>query len=96
MSAVKVSIQKITKSSTQSGRANSKKWSVKINNPGKRYLDPLMGWTSSADTTQQISMQFNDLDSAIRYVKSNYKNYEITMPNEKIITPKSYADNFLD
>lgn len=93
---IKAVVYKPTKNAMQSGKRNTKNWIVEISNPGSRYVENLMGWTASTDTTQQIKLHFQTMEDAIRYVKSNFKDFEIRLPNMSIITPKSYSENFLD
>ena len=54
----------------------------------------LMGWNGSGDTQKQIKLQFDTVDSAIAYAKKNNLNYIVEYPKQRIIKPKSYADNF--
>lgn len=92
----KAIIYKPAKTAMQSGKKNTKEWVVEIENPGSRYIDNLMGWTGSKDTSQQIKLKFPSMEDAIRYVKNNYSDFEIKIPNSPVIIPKNYADNFLD
>lgn len=41
-----------------------------------------------------MTMDFASKEDAIRYCETNNLNYEVIEPNERIIKPKSYAENF--
>jgi len=92
----KAVVYKPAKSAMQSGKNNSKNWLLEVDNQGGRYIDSLMGWTGSINTATQIKLKFPTMEDALRYVKKNYTDYEVRLPNSHLITPKNYADNFLD
>jgi hypothetical protein len=61
---------------------------------GGRFLEPLMGWTSSIDSLQQLNLTFDTLEEARRYAEAQGWEYEICSPHEAPVVPKSYASNF--
>ena len=77
----------------QSGMGKSNKWVLEFetDNPSK---NPLMGWESSDDTYTELRLEFSTKELAIEYAKKNNIDFEIIEPNKRIITLKSYADNF--
>jgi hypothetical protein len=87
-------IYRPAKTAMQSGRANTKVWILDFEPGAKRTRDPLMGWTSSADTRQQVRMRFESKEAAIAYCDRHGLEYVVREPHERKITPKSYADNF--
>jgi len=83
-----------SKTATQSGRNNSKKWVLEFIKDNSNN-DHLMNWESSKDTQSQVKLYFDDKDSAINYAKKNNIDFDLieSKKSKKII--KSYADNFL-
>ena len=57
-----------SKTATQSGRNNSKKWVLEFIKDNSNY-DHLMNWESTTDTQSQVKLYFDDKDSAINYAK---------------------------
>ena len=90
---MKVRILKPTKSAMQSGQANSKEW-VLESEPSPKEIDPLMGWTSSRDTMQQVQIWFPTLEEAKAHAERNGWQYTIELPRTRAVRPKAYADNF--
>ena len=87
-------ITKPSKTVMQSGQARSKDWLLEHEQTSAREIDPLMGWTSSGDTQQQVRLRFETKEEAIAYAERNGLPYSVTEPTEKIVSTKSYADNF--
>jgi hypothetical protein len=82
------------RSAMQSGKARTKKWLLEFEPEQPRDIDPLMGWTSSSDMRQQISLDFDTREEAVNYAKSRgipYQLFEPHMPAPKV---KSYSENF--
>jgi len=90
---MKVRILKPTKSAMQSGQANTKEW-VLESEPAPKEIDPLMGWTSSRDTMQQVQIWFPTLEEAKAHAERNGWQYTIELPCIRAVRPKAYADNF--
>lgn len=90
---MKVRILKPAKSAMQSGQANSKEW-VLESEPSPKEIDPLMGWTSSRDTMQQVQIWFPTLEEAKAHAERNGWQYTIEQPSIRAVRPKAYADNF--
>lgn len=87
-------ITKPSKTAMQSGQARSKDWLLEHEQTSAREIDPLMGWTSSGDTQQQVRLRFETKEEAIAYAERNGLPYSVTEPTEKTVSTKSYADNF--
>src|SRR5918997_1135706 len=54
-----VRIFKQPKNAMQSGMARAKLWTLVFEDDSPREIEPLMGWTSSGDTRQQIRLFFD-------------------------------------
>jgi len=90
---MKVRILKPAKTAMQSGTANTKDWLLE-SEPTPKILDPLMGWTGSRDTTQQLQLWFPTLDEAKAHAERNGWQYTVETPHQRAVRPKAYADNF--
>lgn len=87
-------IYKPAKSAMQSGKARTRGWVLDFEPAEPRQVEPLMGWTSSGDTRQQVRLRFPTRDEAIAYCERHgipYQVFEARPPARRII---SYADNF--
>ncbi len=78
----------------QSGRANTRKWVLEFEPAAAKIIDPLMGWTGSADTREQVHMTFDSRDEAVAFAKKNGLAFRVEEPKTQRIRPKNYADNF--
>ena len=79
----------------QSGRAGSKRWRLEYDAEQAREIDPLMGWTSSADMPQQVSLSFESRDHAVAFAEDRGMPYRVEEPQVRTVRPKAYSDNFL-
>jgi len=92
--STKVRIYRPAKSAMQSGHANTRQWLVETIPTAGKQIDPLMGWTGSADTDTQVKLRFESRDDAIAYAVRNDFPYEVEEPKKRIVQFKNYADNF--
>ena len=90
-----VRIYKPARNAMQSGKAKSDNWVLEFEASAPRTVDPLMGWTSSADTRQQVRLTFDTREEAIAYCEREGLAYHVlpVNPVAKVIK-KSYSDNF--
>lgn len=87
-------IYRPARNAMQSGKARSRNWVLEYEPEAPRGIEPLMGWTSSADMKQQLRLAFESREAAIAYAERNgivYRLDEVTPQRRQI---KSYADNF--
>ena len=89
-----VRIFKPAKTAMQSGEARTKEWVLEFEPGSRPELEPLMGWTSSSDTRQQIRLEFASKDEAIAYATRNGLAYTVSEPKPRHSGKKSYSDNF--
>ena len=54
-----VRIYKPSRNAMQSGKAKYDHWIVEFEPASPRTVDPLMGWTSSSDTRQQVKLTWS-------------------------------------
>ena len=53
-----------------------------------------MGWESSTDTLEEVTLKFSTKEKAIEYAKKNNISFKVIEPKKDFVI-KSYADNFL-
>ena len=87
-------IYKPAKSATQSGLARTKQWILVFEQDKPREIEPLMGWTSSGDTQQQVKLSFDTKEEAIAYAEREGIAYRVEEPQESKRRIMSYSDNF--
>ena len=78
----------------QSGRRETRKWVLEYEPATGRGRDPLMGWTSAADTLNQVRLRFDTIEEARAFADQQGVSYDIIEPQTAAERPKSYADNF--
>ena len=79
-------IFKPAKNAMQSGAAKTKEWQLDYEPEQARVIEPLMGWTSSGDMKQQLTLRFDTKEDAIAY--------QVIEPKVKTVRQAAYADNF--
>ncbi len=87
-------IYKPAKTAMQSGNAKTKNWILEHEPASARSVEPLMGWTSSADTKAQVRLKFASKDEAVAYAKRNGIAFRVIEPKPRKSVRKSYADNY--
>jgi hypothetical protein len=87
-------IFKPAKNAMQSGRSKTKEWQLDYEPEQPRAVEPLMGWTSSGDMKQQITLHFHSKEEAVAYCERKGIAYQVIEPKESVRHPVAYADNF--
>jgi hypothetical protein len=87
-------IYKPAKTAMQSGTANTKEWVLDYEPEEPRVVEPLMGWTSSADMNQQVRLRFQTKEAAIAYCERHGIPYQVADAQEPARRTIAYADNF--
>ncbi|MBM3567608.1 MAG: ETC complex I subunit [Alphaproteobacteria bacterium] len=82
------------KTAMQSGKGNAKAWVLEFAPGAPKVLDPLMGWTGSADTNGQVRIAFESRDAAIAFATRNGLAYSVAEPHARALKLRAYADNF--
>jgi hypothetical protein len=78
----------------QSGRAGLSDWVLEYELTTPRRPEPLMGWTSAADTLNQIALHFPTKETAIAFAERKGLDYTVEPEQERRVIPRNYADNF--
>jgi hypothetical protein len=87
-------IFKPAKNAMQSGKAQTREWQLDYEPEQPQAIEPLMGWTSSGDMKQQLSLRFDSKEDAVAYCERKGIPYQVIEPKELARRPAAYADNF--
>ena len=94
VSTMPARIYKPSKTAMQSGFANTKAWVLDFEPEAPRRVEPLMGWTSSGDMKQQLTIHFDTKEEAIAYCERKGIPYQVIEPKASAHRQIAYADNF--
>ncbi|MDE2791643.1 MAG: ETC complex I subunit [Paracoccaceae bacterium] len=83
-------------SATQSGTARSRCWILEFEPESSSFIDPLMGWTGTADMRNQVRLEFATRKDAIDYARTRGIAFTESNPNRRkpVIRKRGYAENF--
>jgi ETC complex I subunit-like protein len=87
-------IFKPAKNAMQSGKAKTRDWQLDYEPEQPRFVEPLMGWTSSGDMKQQVTLRFETKEEAVAYCEREGIPYQVLEPKESLHRQVAYADNF--
>lgn len=87
-------IYQIPKNAMQSGRARTSTWMLEFAAAEAKRPDPLMGWTGSGDTQQQVKLTFPTEAAARAYAERYGIDYEVAPTPPRTLKIQAYADNF--
>ncbi|QFI66223.1 NADH-ubiquinone oxidoreductase 18 KD subunit [Sinorhizobium alkalisoli] len=87
-------IYRPAKTAMQSGKAKTNLWVLEFDQEVPRTIDPIMGYTSSRDTRQQLRLTFETAEQAIAYAERNGIEYRVIAPKDSTRKNVSYSDNF--
>ena len=87
-------INKPSRNAKQSGKGKSDSWLLEFEAEAPRTTDPLMGWTSSGDTRQQLKLSFATRELAVAYAERAGLAYVVATEPPERAHKKSYSDNF--
>ncbi len=82
----------------QSGQLRTGDWILEFYPTNKKIIDPLMGWSGSKGTKNQLRMRFKTKESAIDYAQQNQIKYDLIETKARTRKPNirkmGYAENF--
>jgi len=87
-------IYKPAKTAMQSGKANTREWALDFEPEQAPTVEPLMGWTSSADMLQEVRLRFDTKEEAIAYCERHGIAYRVLASHDPKRRVIAYADNF--
>ncbi len=82
------------KSSMQSGTAKTGYWILEFKTLSAKTNNPLMGWAGGSETTTQVSLKFDNLDTAIDYANKHNISFTVHKPKKRSLRIKSYSENY--
>ena len=82
------------KTAMQSGQAKTKEWVLDYEPERPAEVEPLMGWTSTADMNRQVMLRFATKEEAVAYCERNGIAYQVFETHKAARRGLSYADNF--
>ncbi|MFC5583814.1 ETC complex I subunit [Nitratireductor kimnyeongensis] len=82
------------KTAMQSGKAKTGLWVLEFDPEIPRKIDPLMGYTTSADMKSQVRLTFESREEAIAYAERKGIPFRVEEPQLPKRRQVSYADNF--
>ena len=89
-------IFQMPRNNTQIGDLYTSDWVLDFEPASERHIDPLMGWTSSSDTQNQVRLTFASKDEAVSYALKH--GIEVVVvpgaPRKPYIRPAGYGENF--
>jgi hypothetical protein len=88
-------IYRPAKPAVSSGKAKSRVWLLEMESSERREADPLIGWVGSGDTATQVTLRFPTKEAAIAFARREGIAYWVEEPQERVLRPKSYSDNFV-
>ena len=91
---MKARIFRPAKSATQSGLGKTEVWVLEYEPATERKPEPLMGWTASGDTFNQVRLKFPSMEEAIAFAEKKGMEYNVREPQERRVRPRNYGDNF--
>ena len=91
---MKVRIYKPSKNTMQSGLGRTKTWVLEYEPETPRAPEPLMGWTASGDTLNQVKLRFPTQEQAVAYAQDQGWEIDLGDSHERAVRPRNYADNF--
>lgn len=89
-------IYKPARTAMQSGTAKTHHWVLDFAPASPRAVDPLMGWTSSADTQSQVRLRFATKEAALEYAREHGIEADVQEPKTRKpnIRQHGYGENF--
>lgn len=78
----------------QSGHRKTQQWVLEYEATSKRQPEPLMGWTSSEDTLNQVHLKFDTREEAIEHAERQGWEYSVQVEQKRKVKPRNYGDNF--
>ena len=87
-------IYKPAKTAMQQGLAATREWILEYAPEKPLTIEPLMGWTSSADTKSQLRLSFATKEEAVAFATRHGIAFCLEEPQKTALRPKSYAENF--
>jgi hypothetical protein len=79
----------------QSGRSRSRRWVLEFLSSTPPFIEPLMGWTGSADMRSHVSLSFDTREQAVTYAQRQGLPFFVAEAHDRRPRARSYADSFV-
>lgn len=79
----------------QSGRARTRRWALEFLSSTPPFIEPLMGWTGSADMRSHVSLSFDSREQAVTYAQRQGLAFFVAEPHDRRPRARTYADSFI-
>ena len=87
-------IYQMPKNAMQSGRARTSGWMLEFEQTEAKKADPMMGWSGSGDTQEQVKLRFSSEAAARAYADRYGIAFHVIPTPPKTLKLQTYADNF--
>jgi hypothetical protein len=88
-----VRIYRPARNAMQSGRKQTRQWILEFEPQSPKFIDPLMGWTGSLDTRDQVRLHFATKEAAIAFADKHGLSYRLQEAQAAApARPVSYAE----
>jgi hypothetical protein len=87
-------IYRPAKTAMQSGKAKTHRWILEFDQEQARWIEPMMGYTSSGDMKQQVQLKFDSREEAVAYAERHGIPYRVIEGHDPKRARIAYADNF--
>lgn len=85
-----------SKNVAQSGKGGKTgEWVIETERTSSQHPEPLMGWTASGDTLNQLAIRFPNQEKAVAYAKAQGWDYSLSNETKSQVKPRNYGDNFV-
>ncbi len=91
---MKAVIRQKPKNTMQSGRDGLDTWFLEYESASKRSSEDIMGWSSSSDTLNQVSIKFDRLEDAVAFADKKSLEYQIKESGTRKFETRNYMQNF--
>lgn len=85
--APRVRIRCLGRSVIQAGQARSRRWVLEFEPRSRPWIEPLMGWTASADTLRQVRLTFPTREAAIAFAERQGWHWRLADPAPRRLRP---------
>jgi hypothetical protein len=87
-------IYRPARTAMSSGRAKTHRWVLEFEPERPKEIEPLMGYTSSADMRSQVRLEFDTKEEAVDYAQRTGIAYQVFEPKDRVRPAIAYSDNF--
>jgi len=79
----------------QAGKKQSLQWVLEFEKETDEYIEPVMQWLGSSDTSSQVRLTFDSKEQAIAFARERGWPYQLIRSQERTFHTKNYSNNFV-